>query len=196
MARSIHVPGEAMVFVKGAQGTAIASLSQLGLAASEVRITPVFKKMDVNVNAWGDAPVDVQHMLAEVLISMDLVHFDRTVLDECIRLSMGGGGASLGEVNRAGALLGNNLARFASGNRYIGLNIASPVSAKPWRFYYAYLADNPAEFPVGVQRSIVSCNWRAIPYTNDPWGGGTAQPNTVAGTGALNAVIWDHTLDT
>ena len=196
MARSLHVPGEAMVAVRGASDSSISARINLGLAASELKITPVFKKLDVNVNAWGDAPVDVQHMLDEVRISMDLVHFDRDVLDELIRLSMGGGSAVIGEVNRAGTLLGNNTARFAAGNRYVSMYISSPVSNKPWRFFYAYLADNPVDFPVGVQRSIVNCNFRAIPYTNDPWGGGTAQPNTVAGTGALRAVIWDHNIAT
>ena len=192
MTRSLRVPGESMVYVRGPAGSVIAGNgNQLGLAVDEISITPQFFKEAVNVNAWGQAPVDMQHMMAQVTISMNLAHFDRPFLDECIRLSMGGG-TTVGQTGRAGRLLGNNLAQFAQGNLYIGLSIAAPVEGKPWRFYYCYLADQPVVFPMGVQRSIVNCNWVAIPYTNDPWGGGTAQGGTVAGTGAENAIIWDH----
>lgn len=193
MARSLRVPGEAMVYVRGPSGSSIAGNGNLlGLAADEIKVTPRFGKLDVAVNAWGEGNiVDKQHMMASVDISMNLVHFDRDFLDECIRLSMGGG-AAVGRTGRAGRLMGNNLAQFATGNLYIGVAISAPVEGKPWRFHYCTLADGPAEFPLGVQRSIVNVNWQAIPYTNDPWGGGTAQPNTAAGTGSLEAVIWDH----
>jgi hypothetical protein len=97
---------------------------------------------------------------------------------------------------RAEARMGNNAARFAAGNNYIGLNISNPVGGIPYRFFYTYLAEPPFEHPMGTEKSIFSLNWRAIPYTQDPYGGGAAQPNTVPGFGALGALLYDHNLDT
>ena len=89
--------------------------------------------------------------------------------------------------------MGNNSnIQFGSGNLYIGLILASPVGSKPWRFWYCYLANN-SEISLGTEKSLHNLTWRAIPYTNDPWGdAGGAQPNTVAATGSTGAVLWDH----
>lgn len=185
MARDFFINGESLVLVKGAVGTAIASLSELGLADTPIQVSPQFEHMDINVNAWGRAPADVQWMLGWANISMQLVHFDANVLDVCIGLSMGGAPA-IGAMGRAGQRMGAGVVRFAAGNRFVGLNIASPGAGKPYRFLFAYLATPPYTFPLGNERSLVQLNWRAIPFTTDPYGGGT---------GALGAYIWDHNLD-
>ena len=39
------------------------------------------------------------------------------------------------------------------------------------------------EFPLGAERSIVSANFKAIPYATDMFN---------AGNGALDTVLWDH----
>ena len=83
--------------------------------------------------------------------------------------------------------MGGNVARFAAGNNFIGLNLTSPVASKPWRFYFAYLVAPPATFPLGTEKSIIGLQWRAIPFTVDPWQGGS---------GALGQILWDHVLDT
>lgn len=185
MARDFYINGESMVTVKGRSDSAIGSLSQLGLSADPIVVTCNFQHQDINVDAWGKAPADVQWMLADAMISMTLVHFDMTVLRTCVLLSMGGA-SNEGQVGRAGTRMGGNYARFAAGNNYIGLNIASPVVALPWRFYFAYLANNPITFPLGTERSLVRLTWRAVPYVTDPWNGGL---------GATNAYIWDRTAD-
>ena len=186
MARDFFINGETMVSVKGNVDSAIASLSQLGLADSPIRVRLDFRHMDIQVDAWGgEIPADVQCKLGSAIITMTMVHFDRDVLDGCLRESMGG--VSLGTVARAGIRMGGGNTRFAGDNHYIGLNLASPVSAKVWRFHYCYLTGPPMEFPLGTERSIVALNWRAIPYTTDPWG---------AGVGAAGASLWDHTADT
>lgn len=194
MTRAWFVNGETMVAVKGNVNTSIAALTYLGLAVDQVSVTPDFRHQEINVNAWGEIPAEIQWMNGAVMIHMNLVNFDIDVLDICLQESMGGATA-LGSVGRAGQLMGNNVARFAAGNHFIGLNLLSPVAGKPYRFWYAYLAAPPITFPLGVDKSIISLNWRAIPYSPDPWGGATAQPGTVAGTGAAGAVIWDRTLD-
>lgn len=185
MTRDIQVNGEAMVYVKGATNSGIGSLSELGLASDSIRISPVFRLKEVNADAWGEAPFEMQFMLAFANITMTLVHFDTSVLDFCITESMGGA-VSAGRMPRAGARLGNNVARFAAGNHFIGLNIAAPVGS-PWRFYTAFLTNNPLEYPVGTERSLVTLNWRAIPYAADPWNGGL---------GASGTYLWDRVLDT
>ena len=198
MARDIFVAGEVMVSVKGSSASGISSLTQLGLADNSINIRLNPKHMNVFADAWGSErngpPFEIQTFLADADITMTLVHFDPAVLDICFRESMGGASAA-GTTARAGARLGNGAARFAATNRFIGLNLSGPVSSKPYRFYYTYLIGEQ-NFPVGTERSIVTLHWKAIPATSDPWGGGTQQGGTTAGTGALGALIWDNTADT
>jgi hypothetical protein len=197
MARGFYISGESLVQVKGRGDSAIATVSQLGLSADQIHVALDSNYEDMTVEAWGHAPPDVQYMLSSAIITMNLVHFDAAVLDECLRLSMGGA-PTVGTVSHAGQPLGNNKARFAvatgnpatgaaGGNNFIGLNITSPVAARPWRFLMTYLANQPMRHPLGVRRSIVSLQWRAIPYTTDPYNNGL---------GAYNTVLWDRTLDT
>ncbi len=186
MGRDYFVNGESMVFVKGSAGSGIAALSQLGLSSDEIRITQNFRHEEINLDAWGGlVPNELQVMLFDVQVSINLIHFDPVILEVCETESLGGAPA-IGSVARAGVRLGNNLPRFANGNHFIGLNIASPVGQKPWRFYSAFMTGNPVTWPLGTGKSIVSTNWRAIAYQPDPWGGGT---------GAQGAVIYDHTPD-
>ena len=187
MSRDIFINGESMITVKSRSDSGIGSLSQLGLCEGPVVVTLNFVTDDIIVDAWGpQIPMDVQTFLADAQISMTLIHFDRTVLDTCIDLSMGGP-AVVGTTVRAGTRMGAGLARFAVGNNYIGLNIASPVAGKPWRFFYTYLTGNPpVSFPLGTKRSAVQLNWRAILYVSDPWNGGL---------GATGAQLWDYSAD-
>lgn len=186
MSRDFFVNGETMVSVKGNVNTSIGSITQLGLSDTQIRITPDFRHRDLIVDSFGpEVPVDVQSFLASVAVNMTLVHFDRDVLDTCLRESLGM--SAIGAMPRAGTLLGSGDARFGGANKFIGLNLLSPVGNKPWRFYAAYLVGPPMEFPLGTEKSIVTLNWRCIPYAVDPWGGGT---------GSLNVLLWDHTLDT
>lgn len=186
MTRDFFINGETMVSVKGPAGSAISSLTELGLTdEGVVTITPQIFHDKITVDAWGDAPPEIQVRLGILTVSMTLVHFDPAILEECWRLSMGGP-ATVGMVARAGARMGNNVARFAAGNNFIGLNCYSPIAGRPYRFYYAYLQGNPATWPLGTKRSLVQLNWEVVPYTQDPW---------QAGLGATNQILWDRTLD-
>ena len=98
-----------------------------------------------------------------------------------------GGAASIGALARAGTRLGGGNARLAVGWHYIGLNIQSPIANKPWRFYAAYMTGPPMDHPLGTEKSIITVNWRAIPYAVDPWN---------SGSGAAGVALWDHDLDT
>ena len=197
MARDFQISGPAMVSVKAGSASQIASLTQLGLSDAPIKVTPRFFHEPLNVDSWGAryVPADYQVFIADVEISMTLIHVDRTVLQVCLALAAGNPLiATEGFMAVAGTRLGNNTARFAATNCYIGLNITSPIQGLPWRFLYAFLT-GAQEFPLGTEKSIFNLSWKAIPYTNDPWGGGTAQPSTSASLGAAGAILWDHTPD-
>ena len=177
-----------MVYVKGPAGSNIAALSELGLASDQVRISPQFYQRPIRVENWGEAAPENQQMLASVRISMNLVHFDRDILDTCIQLALANPASPAGTLARTGTRMGNGLARFANGNFFVGVNLASPVGQKPWRFLTAYLDNNPFDFQLGNERSVVPVHWTAIPYPplGDPWNNGN---------GASGVVLWDHTPD-
>ena len=185
MPRDYLINGESLVRVRGNTSSSISSLSELGLATDAIQVRPVFKHKDIDVDAWGEAPPEIQFMLAEVIITMNLIHFDNVVLRECLRLSMGGASTE-GTLSRAGARMGGGVARFAAGYNFIGLNIASPVGATPWRFLHSYLSATPVIYPLGTEKSIAQCTWRAIPYLADPWNDGS---------GASGVILWDHSSD-
>ncbi len=195
MSRDFQIPGPAMVTVKGRSDSVVGSLQQLGLSEGPIRVNMNFVHSDLQVNAWSamGVPVDIQWMLGSVNISMNLIHFDPAILQTCITESMAGA-PTFGTTGRGGQRLGNGLARFAPagaitgwGNHYIGLNISSPMTALPYRFLFSYLTSQPAEFNLGTEKQIVVLNWRAIPYSQDPWNGGLA---------SYGAQIFDNTPDT
>lgn len=179
-----------MVAVKGNVNSAIAGISLFGLTdkAGIIKITPGIRHSEIAVDAWGggEIPAEIQCMLSDVMISMTLVHFDRSVLDAVVLAAMASPGA-IGTMPRTGARLGNNAARFAAGWNYVELDIFSPVGQIPWRFYNTFLHGTPMVMPLGTEKSLVDLNFRAIPYTTDPWGNGL---------GSLGAVLWDHVLST
>ncbi len=109
---------------------------------------------------------------------------DRDVLDVCLNEARAA--PVVGQMGRAGQRLGNNSARFSATNRLIGLNMTSPVAAKPWRFYFTYLSAQPMVFPLGTERSLVQLQWRAIPFTMDPY---------QQGAGSFGTLLYDHQLD-
>jgi hypothetical protein len=201
MARDFFINGETMIAVKGRSDLVnIAALTNFGLCDTPIHVRLDFKTLPIKVDAWGDqvAP-EIQTMLTQAMVTMTLVHFDRPILDTLVQESQAGAPV-IGQLARAGARMGNNLPRFApsgtpnpatgvatTGNHFIGLNIASPVGGKTWRFFYAMLANSPLEFPLGTERSIVTLNWLCVPYTQDPWN---------AGLGAQGTVLWDHSQDT
>ena len=171
MSRAYYINGETMVTVSN---NALGGTQQLGLADSPIVINMNFRHDDIRVDTFGNAgiPPELQFMLADVSISMTLIHFDASILNTCIKESMGGAPA-IGQLPRAGTLQGGQVALGAAGNHFISMGLSSPVGGQPWLFYATYLANSPVNFPLGTERSAVRCNWRAIPFSTDPWGGGT-----------------------
>lgn len=184
MARDFVVTGECLVKVKGAAGSLIGSLSELGLSDGPINVQVVPKFNRLKVNAWGDVPPEIQSMLAECMVTMTLIHFDPVILDACVALSQGGASAA-GTLARAGARLGNNSPRLSATNFFIGLNLTSPVEGKPYRFLTSYI-DGPVLYPFGVEAQIAQVHWSVIPYTMDPYGGGL---------GAQGSILYDNNPD-
>lgn len=186
MPRDFQINGAAMVAVKSDITSSIGQLTNLGLPDGPIDVSFEHYHNELKTDATGEAPVDVQFMNWVANLSMSLIHVDPDVLEVCQALSLGGA-ASVGTAGVVGARLGNGVARFAPGNRLIGLNIAAPINGRPYRFFCTYLANNPISIPLGAKASSFRLNWRAIPYMIDPWNGGT----TTLGIG-----LYDHVLDT
>lgn len=189
MARAYYVNGETMILVKGRSDSSIGTLSQLGLCSEPIRIGINYDHLDIRVDAYGNSPPEMQFMGAEATVDMTLVHFDNAVLQACVQESMGSTPAE-GQLGHAGSLMGNGLPRFGAGgvngNHFIGLNIQSALGTQPWRFYYAQLAGQPLDFPLGAERSLVRLRWRVVPYSQDPWNNGN---------GSYGSILYDHVLD-
>lgn len=186
MARDFFINGPCLVRVKGNVNSGFSSLTELGLSEGDVTVTPNTRHRDINVNAWGpEIPADLQFFLADLHVSMVLVHFDRTVLDLVYNESVGGPSA-IGQMGRAGQRMGANSLRFAPNNHYIGLNLTSPDGGVPWRFFFAYMTGPPFSMPLGTERSLVPVSFRVIPYTLDPYNNGL---------GATNYPLWDYSQD-
>lgn len=185
MARDYFVNAETMVSVKGNVNSSIAAVQQLGLSDTQVRITLNLHHLPIHVNAFLDVPPEYQFSLGEAMITTSLVNFDRAYLDECWRLSMGAP-TTVGTMPRAGTRMGGGVARFAAGWNFISLNFSSPVGGKPINFLNTFMTGPASEFPLGNERSVVVCQWKATLYQADPWGGGT---------GAKDAILWQYSND-
>jgi hypothetical protein len=188
MTRDVIINGETMLAVK----SSAFALTNLGLAEAPVRISFEYKHEDINLDAHGRAPLDMQFMLEAAHVTANLIHFDPTVLRACMALAAASAGAILqggtgveGSFPRAGTRLGGGLPQFAAGNSLISLNLSSPVLVLPWRFFYTHLVE-ALEWPLGNERSVVNVHFRAIPYMVDPWNGGL---------GALSTQLYDHGTD-
>ena len=199
MGRSIIIPGECMVSVKGNGPLALSGvvaggqLSQLGLCLDVVSITPKFNHKDINADDFGpNVPPEVMWQLADARISFTLVHFDDFVLDAVIAESMGGGVETLqnlgwaGYMAPAGTMMGNNRTLYTSGNHFVGLNFETPVTEYPWSFPAAYLTGPPVRMPLGVNHQQVLLNFRAIPYQ--------FYPQTNSEIGSSGVPLWTRVL--
>jgi hypothetical protein len=189
MTRAYYVNGETMTLVKGRSDSTINELTELGMSQESISITIQSERRPIIVDAYGGKPPESQFFGAMAAVSMSLVNFDPDILEFCLTESWGSS-PGVGQLGHAGALLGNGLARFApggvNGNHFIGLNIQSALGTQPWRFLYAYLADNPIDWPIGAEKSIVRTSWESIPYSPDPWNNGN---------GSYGVQLYDHTLD-
>lgn len=186
MARQIVVNGEVLLRVKGAQGTALANLSDFGLSEAPTVMTFKFVHKDITMDAAGGVvPVEIQAMMSEVLISTTMIQTDLDILEELMRLAMGGG-AQFGQTGRAGTLMGGGVARFQPGYKFVGLNLTSPVLNRPWRFFHTYLMSPMGAWPIGTEKSVIPVTFRAVAYSPDPWNGGN---------GMLNYPLFDRTPD-
>ncbi len=193
MGRDIQIVGPVMASVIGGShmsGTIYGKLSQLGMSVGQITISPQFKQRGIKVDDFGsEVPAEVQFLMSEVNISVQLVQYDREVLDAVMQESQGGGGgfADAGTLAPAGTLLGNGRAVLTSGNHYTRLNLVTLTPAPAgWRFRSTYLNDS-VEIPIGTERTIAVLNFKAIPY---------AFPNFSGEISSSGIILWDHNTDT
>ncbi len=176
MARQYFINGETMITVKGNATSLIATVQELGLSQDAISVTEDYNHDDIAVDAYGNTnginPPDQQIFGAQVVVKMNLVHYDVLILQECVRLSMGNAPVE-GQLSRAGTLMGGNQPLYGTANNFISVGISSPVGGIPWTFLSCYLFQRPVTYPLGTKRSIVDLLWRGIAYSVDPWNGGT-----------------------
>ncbi len=187
MARDFQVTGECMVSVLLPQPSASVGFQQLGLAQDPCSVTFQIGHKDLKVDAWQGAPPEIQIMLGTATISFNLIHFDKTILDELHRFSEGYAAGGAGNVRRAGYRMGGNVGLYLSGNNFCGLYLSAPVNGQMVHFPATHLVAPPYEYSLGTDSQVVRVQFRGIPYTAsgavlDPWGGGT---------GAENVKLWD-----
>lgn len=106
-----------------------------------------------------------------------------------------------------GKMMDGGKQRFESGNLFISLSISAQSHEQgdprqtpyPWRFLTTYIDGNPAEIPLGTERSLVYIRWRAIMYR--PIFRPSSTNNRVSSTTAqelrsIGIPIWDRRDDT
>lgn len=202
-----------MVRVRGGQhwsGQPLGTLTDLGLCQDQIEVRYERKHQDVLVDSFADMPADVRWTAAGCTVKMTLIHFDSLVLKCCLSDSVAGGGTrsyaaavfntqSLLDVapgrglRSPGARLGNGLPRLASGNYFVGLNVAisadfgnvtndltdtTQYQPQRLRFLHCYLAEQPVIHPLGSECSAVELTWRAVPYA-PVWVSGEIEQNEI-----------------
>lgn len=127
--------------------------AEFGFSDKEISVTPTVRHVDVHADDFGhDEPAEVLWMLGEARIRMQLVYWDRSVLDAAVVNSFGGNPIA-GTFAGAGTIMRPLLK---------SLQISSGTANKPFLFPQAYLAERPFELPLANERSILVLNWRCV----------------------------------
>ncbi len=179
------------------------------MASEGIRITPRFSHLDIHADDFGpEVPPEVLWQGADCEIRMTLVHYDSAMLDICLQQAMGGARQIVPPIGPTGIFgpigtpMGSLLPLLASGNFYMSLNLASPVLGMPWHFPACYLTGPPVEIPLGTERTLAVCIWRAIPYVSTFTSGMTLTSSgsldTISFSEILSsgAILWDRNVNT
>ncbi len=234
--RDYHIPGPSIIKVKGSTSNlGLTGLSipgqeastatepilktavELGLCTHDIEIKPRFIHKDVVADDFGpEVAADLMWLLADVSLTMQLIHYDDQVLDALVH-EASGRSETLGRVGRgyiagAGTLMGSIFPPFDPKSRYVVLFIQPSTSSEelPYRFIKATLADRPFVMPYGVDSKKVQLQWRVIPskrnrpdentffgpmkILQNPTNGAfaTLQPPQFQEITSNGALLWDH----
>lgn len=201
MGRDFQVDYEVMVRVKGSVQSYIFEPMDLGLCSEGISITPAWKHKDINVDDFGpDVPAEILCMMAEVSISIPLIHYDPDVLNACLSESLGGFQTTTGENDNilipapgimmpAGTPLGGGVELYGSGNHYISLSLCSAISGGSFHFPAAFMTKAPMTLKLGQKTRIAMTTWRAIPYVS------FAQNAGPEGISSSGVILWDTDID-
>ena len=191
MARDFYIAGQSLVLVRGSSTVStLNGTKELGLCDGSIQVSPVFRDADIKVDAWGQAPPEVQTMLAEATITMTLVHFDRAILESLMGASSAS--ATFGQMPAAGTRMAGY---------WVSLYTYTPANTQTyWRFPQAKLLSN-LSWPLGAEKSLVRCSFRALPVpasailntAGSPAAGVGSFDPWQSAVGSLGSILWDHT---
>lgn len=138
-----------------AQGVTTTGFSYLGLSGKDgVRISIEPNQQDVDTDASGPGPADVQEFPPTATIRFVLSAWATDILDFLMTTPIGSTDWLPGETLPPGLLLGQNGAMKS-------LRIESPYGEKPWVFPYCHLT-GAREVNLGTARSGWNISLRAI----------------------------------
>lgn len=171
---------------------------ELGLSTEPIRIIPKLRHLDIRTDDFGtDVPAEVLSNCLEAYVMMQLVHFDRDILEICVAEANGGMGfrnpdgtpaISMGVCGSAGTPMGGGKPLGDPANHYTMLFLEC-LEGQPWRFPSCYIMGDPFEIPVGTAATIVQLAWRAIPYK--PLIGGASNPDR-GQINSIGTIVFDH----
>ncbi len=195
--RNLQLFGGALVKVRGGlfgaldrivginpdQNSLESPVLELGITDEPPLLVPEFNHQDLIVDDFGISPPETLWNGSIVRLWMKLAHYDPNVLDACLAESMAGSWEEIAPQNifngpaltagtfaPVGTPMGGYSPLYSSGCHYITVwLIPSNPDVLPYRFPACYLTGPPLELPVGTDRSIATCNWKAIPYVIPPF---------------------------
>ena len=180
MARDLYIFGETLVSVEGKAPAINSDTSdpnnsgpgELGLAADMVRIMPQWNYKDLRADDFGPAvPPETLWMGGICFIGMTLVDFDKDILELCEQAAMGiTDGSQDGSMAEFGIPLGAT-------SSFIKLTLGSDLQ-DPYIFPYCHLMGPPYQRPLGVERSLVTLQWRSLPFMPPSQGGEVSSTGT------------------
>ena len=161
----IHVNGPCQIFVGVGESQA---LTWLGYTEDAVQLTLASSFEDVHADFGGPrVPVDVQWMGEQAFISMTLIKYHETVLQQCVaRLPAGTPGAAAS--NTVGSLMqteGIAYPIFIYSTYSTKTVYTAPAMVPCYLFGAGWLHDN-FDVPLGVTTKKPRCIFRAIPVWN------------------------------
>lgn len=182
MSRTYYVTGETIVKLKGGDhlqsfGMSGSSVVTLGVTDQPISVTQRFRHQDIySDKTERDIGADVMWKNSDILLNMNLIHFDNDLVEVALSEAMDGYSTTDNSKGIPGGMLGHNIPLYSSGCRFMSVGLTSSVTSGRV-FYCCYLAEQPYTIPLGTTRSSLRLNFRAFRYAHMDTSGFVATPH-------------------